>query len=234
MAVPWRMRDVALLLVLGIGALLLSLVGVQGLYQLEGGAGAVPAQPPAVLPVMAADLFYLVILVGTWWLVRRYGATWSDLGLRRPRRATLPRLLVLCAILAAGTAAIVAGAMIVLGQAGIRSSIAPDTMVPAAGDPLFIAVVLESVLLAPLAEELLYRGLLYQAMRKHVGVVVSTIGSALLFAVLHPSLAMAPEFFLLGIVLAAAYEWTHSLYPSMLIHAAYNAALILVTLRLTA
>ena len=35
-AVPWRVRDAALLLALGLGALLLSLLAVQGFYRLQG------------------------------------------------------------------------------------------------------------------------------------------------------------------------------------------------------
>jgi membrane protease YdiL (CAAX protease family) len=41
---------------------------------------------------------------------------------------------------------------------------------------------------------------------------------------------MVPEFLFLGIVLAVVFERTRSLYPAMVMHAAYNAAILLVTL----
>jgi membrane protease YdiL (CAAX protease family) len=47
---------------------------------------------------------------------------------------------------------------------------------------------------------------------------------------LHWWPAMVPEFLFLGIVLAVVFERTRSLYPSMVMHAAYNAAIILMTL----
>jgi membrane protease YdiL (CAAX protease family) len=103
--------------------------------------------------------------------------------------------------------------------------------VPAPADPLFILAVVGSVLLAPVAGEVLFRGVLYQALRKHTGVVFATLGSAALLPVLQWRLAMAPEFLFLGIMLAVAFERTRSLYPSMVMHAVYNSAIILVTLR---
>jgi membrane protease YdiL (CAAX protease family) len=91
--------------------------------------------------------------------------------------------------------------------------------------------VVGSTLLTPVAEEMLFRGVLYQSLRKHAGAVRATFGSAVLFTVVHWWPAMVPEFLFLGIVLAVAFERTRSLYPSMVMHAAYNAAIIVLTLR---
>ena len=72
-AVPWRVRDAALLLALGLGTLLLSLLAVQGFYRLQGAPATVPAQPPAALGRTATDLCYLAVLAGVWlFVVRRY------------------------------------------------------------------------------------------------------------------------------------------------------------------
>ena len=231
-AVPWRVRDAALLLALGLGTLLLSLLAVQGFYRLQGAPATVPAQPPAALGRTATDLFYLAVLAGVWlFVVRRYDAGWASLGLRRAERRTLPLAFLLFAVLAVGSVAIIAGLMWALGTLGLPARLTPRSDAPAPADPLFIAAVVGSALLAPVAEEVLFRGVLYQALRKHMGAVGATLGSAALFTLLHWWPAMVPEFLFLGIVLAVAFERTRSLYPPMVMHAAYNVAIMLVTLR---
>ena len=82
-AVPWRVRDAALLLALGLGTLPLSLLAGQGFFLLQGMPATVPSRPPAVLARTATDLFYLAVLAGVWLLVvRRYDAGWASPGLR--------------------------------------------------------------------------------------------------------------------------------------------------------
>ena len=70
-AVPWRVRDAALLLVVGLLVLGLTLLGAVGLYHLQGAPTVLPPQPPAILATLATDLFYLTILAGVWMLVVR-------------------------------------------------------------------------------------------------------------------------------------------------------------------
>jgi len=231
-AVPWRVRDAAWLLALGLGTLPLSLLAVQGFFRLQGMPATVPSHPPAVLGRTATDLFYLAVLAGVWlFVVRRYGAGWASLGLRLPERRTLPLALVLFLVLAIGCVAIIAGLTWALGTLGLPARVTPRSAAPTPADSLFIVAVVGSALLTPVAEEVLFRGVLYQALRKHTGAVRATLGSAVLFTVLHWWPAMVPEFLFLGIVLAVVFERTRSLYPSMVMHAAYNAAIILVTLR---
>lgn len=232
--VPWRVRDAALLLALGFGVLALSVAGTQGLYQLQGAPRAVPPQPPAAVAVMAIDLFYLAIVAGVWLLVvRRYRIHWSALGLRYPRRDTLFWLLALSLVLAAGSVGVIGGLSWALAMLGLPAHLVLASDVPARSDPLFFVVIAGSLLLTPIAEELVFRGVLYQALRQRMGVLLGALGSALVFALLHFQPAMIPEFLLLGIVMAAAFERTRSLYPSMLLHAAYNGAIILYTLHVT-
>lgn len=226
------MRDAALLLALGVGTLLLSLLAAQGFYHMQGAPATVPPQPSSALARLATGLFYLAVLGGVWLLVvRRYDAGWAAVGLRRPALRTLPLALLLCALFAAGSVAIIAGLTWALGTLGRPVRVTPLSDMPTPADPLFVVAVLGSVLLTPVAEEVLFRGVLYQSLRKHLGVVFGTLGSALLFAALHWQAAMVPEFLFLGIVLAVAFERTRSLYPSMVMHAAYNAAIIVFALR---
>ncbi len=228
-AVPWRVRDAALLLVVGFLVLGLTLLGAVGLYHLQGAPTVLPPQPPAILATLATDLFYLTILVGVWMLVvRRYGVGWGTIGLRLPGLEALAPTLFLAAILVAGSIALLSGQIWLLGTLGLKARLTALTSVPQAGDPLFAVTLLGSLALTPIAEEVLFRGVLYQSLRNHLGTVLGAAGSALLFALAHARPGMVPEFLLLGIVLAIAFQRTRSLYPSILLHAAYNGAIVFV------
>jgi membrane protease YdiL (CAAX protease family) len=231
-AVPWRLRDVALLLAVGAGGLVVILLAALGVYRLEGAPDTIPAQPPPALVAVAADLFYLIILAGVWLLVvRRYGTSWAALGCRLPDRKELVSALALLVLVAAGCAFCVTATMAVLAASGVKATFAPLSTVSVPADPLFVVGLVGAVVLAPVAEELLFRGILYQALRKHVGVALGIASSAVIFAGLHVRPVAAPALLMLGIGLAAAFERTRSLYPSMAMHAAYNGVIILLAWR---
>jgi membrane protease YdiL (CAAX protease family) len=82
-----------------------------------------------------------------------------------------------------------------------------------------------AVLLAPLCEEFIFRGLLFGGLRRSMGLVPAMAMSAALFAIVHPPLSMLPVF-VLGLVTAYSYERTKGLIAPMLVHAVYNAAVL--------
>lgn len=89
---------------------------------------------------------------------------------------------------------------------------------------LVLAVLLTSVV-APIAEELFFRGFLFGGLRKH-GLVVAALVSGTAFGLAH--VASAPIGFIvplatLGVILALVYERTGSIYAAMALHALNNA-----------
>ena len=83
---------------------------------------------------------------------------------------------------------------------------------------------------APLAEETLYRGVLYAGLRRSWGVVPAAIAGAALFGFVHwsfglgnDSLVEVPMLASFGLALCLLYEKTGSLYPGMAMHAFTNA-----------
>lgn len=80
---------------------------------------------------------------------------------------------------------------------------------------------------APLVEEFIFRGLLYQGLRRTWGVAPSVLASAALFAAAHPPASALPVF-ALGVATSLAFERARWLLAPVLAHAAYNAAVVLV------
>ena len=75
-------------------------------------------------------------------------------------------------------------------------------------------------ILAPIAEELFFRGVVYHALRESYSPRISMIGSAILFAACHSSAMIGP--FVLGLIAAKMTEKTKSIFPGMVFHAISN------------
>lgn len=86
------------------------------------------------------------------------------------------------------------------------------------------------VTMAPLVEELFFRGFLYPVLARRMGMTVGVLLTAIAFAFMHASQlasAWAPllMLFLVGLVLTLVRVWTRSVARGFLIHAGYNLTL---------
>lgn len=91
---------------------------------------------------------------------------------------------------------------------------------------LILLLVLVAVI-APIAEELLFRGMLYPVLRHSWGMTAAIVVNALLFALVHVIPILIPGLFFVGLVLAWVRERSGSVIPGMLIHALQNGILML-------
>ncbi|MBX9686124.1 MAG: CPBP family intramembrane metalloprotease [Candidatus Obscuribacterales bacterium] len=82
--------------------------------------------------------------------------------------------------------------------------------------------------LAPLCEEIIFRGFLYSAMRTRFGIFPAILISAFVFAGIHFDKGGSLMLFMLGPALALAFDRTRSLLPSMLAHGLWNGGAFLV------
>lgn len=92
-----------------------------------------------------------------------------------------------------------------------------------------ILFVVGAVVMAPLVEELLYRGLLLRALARRFEPQQAVLGSAVIFAGMHAifdpnSLPLVPALAGLGIILGLRALRTGSLSQPILIHAGFNLA----------
>lgn len=86
-----------------------------------------------------------------------------------------------------------------------------------------VAVMVMAIVVAPVAEEMIFRGYLYPAAKRTVGPLLSLGATSLLFAALHGHAASIPALFTLAVCLGLAYEKTGSLLVPMVMHAVFNA-----------
>ena len=81
-----------------------------------------------------------------------------------------------------------------------------------------------ALLMAPLAEEVFFRGMLYNALRRRLHVVIAAPVQAIIFGLSHHfGAADTTGVVLIGLALALLYEWRKTLLAPVLMHALVNA-----------
>lgn len=83
-------------------------------------------------------------------------------------------------------------------------------------------MVLLAVVVAPVFEEITFRGLLLPLLTKVVGLLPAILISGLLFAVIHDNLYSIGPLFVLAVGLSVAYVHTQSILVPIIMHALFN------------
>lgn len=184
-------------------------------YVLVGGdAGHLPPALTA-LGTLAQSLLLVVTAIGLgWWL----GATAAgDFGLRAaPGR----RAVAWTASVALALVAVVAGYRAVAGP--LHAHDVAESLGVDHGSVNTLGAAIIAIVVAPAAEELLFRGLGYRALRNRLSVPAASGIVALGFASIHyggpDTWSLLPLFALLGVACCVLYERIGSLYPAIALH----------------
>ncbi|MGJ8633954.1 MAG: CPBP family intramembrane glutamic endopeptidase [Luteolibacter sp.] len=98
-------------------------------------------------------------------------------------------------------------------------------------DPLIlILMAFTAAIVAPICEEIVFRGYLYPAAKKFVGPWVAGFCTALIFSAAHGGLAPLLPLFIFGLALVALYEWTGSIWAPIAAHFLFNSATVAIQL----
>ncbi|MCI0651494.1 MAG: CPBP family intramembrane metalloprotease [Planctomycetes bacterium] len=79
-----------------------------------------------------------------------------------------------------------------------------------------------AVVVAPLTEEILFRGIIYRALAMHAGALPAASLSGLLFALVHFNVRSFLPLAVLGMALALVFQRTGSLWPVIVLHGSFN------------
>lgn len=224
---PWKL-EALLRLVLGVcvclfaGTLLAMLIRGAGVGQSSTTIGQ----------VVVSALFFQgasIVLVGRF--VREHELGWAEaFGFRNAQgRAIALGALLICVFLPLG-GLLQRGSLEILDRLGINpvAQSAVEALRSAGQGTGLLAFVVVTVVVAPLGEELLFRGVLYPAIKRAGFPRLALWGSSLLFAAIHFNLAIFLPLLLLALLLVWLYEQTNNLLAPLAAHALFNAVNLVI------
>lgn len=232
-AVPWAGWRVVLdAILIYLGSSLVTGVIVIAAAGLSGSGEDVPL----ALIVLVSPLALLLATLA--WLAVRYGRA----GVRAavPHRWAWPDVAfgagvgVACFV---GQRVLLIAAVLVLQAFGYDLPPVQETFRVIADNPATAPVlVLTAIVLAPVAEELLFRGVVFRGIRARTGFWVAALASAALFTLAHLGDASGPlgdavivaGILPLGLAFAALMEHRRSLVSSMVAHGVVNGGTLVV------
>jgi membrane protease YdiL (CAAX protease family) len=226
---PWNLLHVLLVVGLGIPALFVATIIATVVALAVGIRSFTPAAiaQNIWIGLLAQALAYVLLIAAIVVIVsqRSRESFWKTISWNAPdtRRSILA---VLSGAVLGVTSLVFSGLL----QRWIPKSLPIDQMFQNAKSAYALAAF--GVFIAPAAEELFFRGLLYPALARKTGIPLAVFLTAASFAAIHGiqlAWAVLPVLFIfaVGMVLTVARAWSKSLAVTVLIHMAYNATLFL-------
>ncbi len=175
-----------------------------------------------LFPEMDIGLFLifgeLVFLIPVWYFgVWKYRASWSDLGLRSFQMGSL----------AVGCGLMIVSWLFNLGYGiflGLYNlQVQPDFALLFDGTISPGLIFVGGAFIAPLVEEVIFRGFIFAGLKERFGWVRSALISAILFSLIHFQPTAIFPIFILGLIFAYLYHLSGSIWPAVIMHMSTNA-----------
>ncbi|MEI7918061.1 MAG: type II CAAX endopeptidase family protein [Candidatus Saccharibacteria bacterium] len=179
----------------------------------------------SVLNATAAAAIYLItliIVIGLPWLIKKRSTSLKDIGLTR-----LPTWTDILMAPAGLIIYIFLSAILIY----ITTQILPGFDINQAQDTGFsginqryelILAFITLVVVAPIAEEVLFRGYLYGKIKKYLPIWVAILLTSVTFGFLHGAWNLGVDTFALSVILCLLRESTGNIWSSILLHMAKN------------
>jgi membrane protease YdiL (CAAX protease family) len=186
---------------------------------------APPTLSPWMLPLLGAALMFATSALA----LRLFGARPALAGLRVDKH-WLPYLLLGAALLLP-IAKLSDGVAVLLEEGGHCRECSRHLLRGATlGSADALQLLLVGVLVSALCEELMFREIVLLRLRRATSGALAVTTSALAFALCHFTLVAGLQAFLLGLCLGAVRLATSTIAPSVMVHAGFNLALVMIAL----
>lgn len=223
---PWQARDVLYfaLVWLSVQYLVIKALVVAGGWWSAPAKFIQAAYSGDVLSVFGLAVLQAAIeVVILWWWLRRYRAGIGALGWRPvPLWRTLKTVVVVLIgfIVLASTAIWLVSQLVPAFDPNQTQS---NQFAQAQSSQDWAFAIVAMVVLPPVLEESIFRGLAFAGLAKRWGDVAGAVVSSGLFALAHGQANVGVYTFVLGLLLCWLYRRFHSIAPGVLVHMANNA-----------
>ena len=205
-SVPWSVVDT------WIGIILLALLNVGLLFIALQGTGTELVQSAALILVQLAFLLPLALIFVWKRIPLRYLGfgkfDWNTLGLG-------------CGLLIASYVFIILHNLVLMALGVDTQGEAIFRFFESLESPVWFFFV--GVVLAPIVEEIFFRGFVFQGFRQRYGWVRAMLLSSIVFAAAHLDLVAFLPTFILGCLLAYMFQRSNSVWPGVILHFLVNA-----------
>lgn len=225
--VRWGLGHVALGILFGMVA---SVAAMSLVVAIQGSDDA--EDPSLLITSLVQSCLYLGLLCVPVWLVATKGVSWTDLGLVRGSSRTLrdARDGLVIGVLAQLFAVPLLYMPILLLTDDLDVSGPARELVDRAEGVSVALLVVMVVLLAPVVEELFFRGLALRAFEARLSRRLALVSSALLFGVTHFQLLQLPALVMIGLVCGTLAQRDGHLGRAVWAHVGFNAVTTAVLL----
>jgi membrane protease YdiL (CAAX protease family) len=223
--VPWTVKDLFIFVALWMGLQILLLLGLQTLSPywpplkaFMDGAFAGDVVAMFALNLVDAALGFAIVA----FFLRRYRVGWGTAGWRRVNllKTFLYIVGILVGFVVLANLVLVAVAALV---PGFDPNQAQETGFDGEGAQNYRSLALVAlVLLPPFLEETIFRGFMFPALAKRMGVVWGAVVSSVVFGLAHGQANIGVYTFVLGLLLCFLYVRTKSIVPGVMLHMVNN------------
>ncbi len=236
--VAWGLREIGFSLLLIVGAYILVVAAI------ALPASAILGEDSTAFKVVefaVNALFEALIAAGVIWLALRSGATFGQLGLRKPVQSSAPSLTAMidpsgqrfpwgytAGLSFAGLIVSFAaffGYLAIVNVMGLDSLLKPSEQIDSNDFnslPVTIMIGFAVLIVAPISEEIYFRGFLFGGLRGLWGFVPGALASGFVFSLVHAQIGLIIPFTLIGFIFAYLYQMSRSLIPSIGTHFLFN------------
>jgi uncharacterized protein len=222
---PWKLERAALLVLAAfVGISFFSLLGALAQH-LNGGKEL--AEGSMIYLLLVTVSVHGSVLAATALVLWIYHLNWRQaFGFSTPGAGRAMRLGALAAVLFLPASWLLGGisqTVMKLLQHDVKPQEAIEMLQKTQTPDSRAYLIVFAVLVAPVIEEIFFRGVLYPAIKQAGWPRAAWWGTAALFAAIHGNLPIFLPLFVLGLALAWLYEKTDNLLASITAHAVFNA-----------
>ncbi|MCA8431251.1 CPBP family intramembrane glutamic endopeptidase [Burkholderia seminalis] len=194
------------------------------IWSIGRGAGLQTMAIASIGRVLANGLVFTVLLYHGKWTYRNLLHDGTE-----PWRVTLGRFLVPALLITPGLLLVMSVLEVGVGQFfPLNGSRAEAREFYVNGG---LGLIVLTCLIAPLVEEMLFRGVMLRSFLRQYPSGAAIAHSAAVFGLAHLNVHQFVLAFGLGLLIGKLYAATRSLLPGILIHACYNTAVVIVALK---
>ena len=226
--IAWGPREVVQGLALGVAALIFIPVAAFIIAALLGVdvSTAKHQQEVSIIASLPFELaLFAIVLIFT---IGKYHLSWRSLGFRPIplKRAWLPFAVVIGAFVAVEVYGLIAGAL--FGDRALpQSTLGNDIF----DEKVFVVLAgILAVIMAPLIEETFFRGFVFGGLATRFSFLGAALMSGFLFSLAHGQPTTLIPFTIVGMMFAAAYAYTGSLWTTISAHFLFNLISFSLTL----